>query len=66
MSSAGVAVALSDRAPVIRPINYVFDASSQPVVFCTSHGAKLHAVLQIAEAAFEIAESTRPCARAGV
>jgi uncharacterized protein len=49
-----LAVALTDGAPVIRPVNYVFDNSSQSVVFRTSHGSKLHAVLQVREAAFEI------------
>jgi uncharacterized protein len=49
-----LAVALADGAPVIRPVNYEFDESSQSVVFRTAHGSKLHAVLQVAEAAFEI------------
>jgi len=49
-----LAVALSEGAPVIRPVNYLFDESSQSVVFRTSHGSKLHAVLQTNEAAFEI------------
>ncbi len=46
--------ALADGAPVIRPVNYAFDEPSQSVVFRTSDGSKLHAVLQAAEAAFEI------------
>jgi nitroimidazol reductase NimA-like FMN-containing flavoprotein (pyridoxamine 5'-phosphate oxidase superfamily) len=49
-----LAVALTDGAPVIRPVNYVFDDSSQSIVFRTSPGSKLHAVLQVREAAFEI------------
>lgn len=49
-----LAVALADGAPVIRPVNYAFDEPSQSVVFRTSDGSKLHAVLQAAEAAFEI------------
>lgn len=49
-----LAVALTEGAPVIRPVNYVFDEPSQSVVFRTSPGSKLHAVLQTAEAAFEI------------
>jgi nitroimidazol reductase NimA-like FMN-containing flavoprotein (pyridoxamine 5'-phosphate oxidase superfamily) len=49
-----LAVALTDGAPVIRPVNYVFDESSQSIVLRTSHGSKLHAVLQVREAAFEI------------
>jgi uncharacterized protein len=49
-----LAVALTDGAPVIRPLNYIFDERSQSVVFRTARGSKLHAVLQVAEAAFEI------------
>jgi len=47
-------VALAEGAPVIRPVNYVFDGSSQAVVFRTSDGSKLHAVMQTGEATFEI------------
>src|SRR5690242_16284144 len=49
-----LAVAMAEGAPVIRPVNYAFDEPSQSVVFRTSDGSKLHAVLQAAEAAFEI------------
>lgn len=49
-----LAVALSEGAPVIRPVNYTFDEPSQSIVFRTSAGSKLHAVLEAAEAAFEI------------
>ncbi len=49
-----LAVAMSAGSPVIRPVNYAFDKPSQSVVFRTSDGSKLHAVLQTAEAAFEI------------
>jgi uncharacterized protein len=49
-----LAVALTDGAPVIRPVNYMFDKPSQSVIFRTSHGSKLHAVLEVGEAAFEI------------
>jgi uncharacterized protein len=49
-----LAVALTDGAPVIRPVNYIFDEPSQSVVFRTSQGSKLHAVLRVGEAAFEI------------
>jgi uncharacterized protein len=49
-----LAVALAEGAPVIRPVNYLFDESSQSIVFRTAHGSKLHAVLQTNEAAFEI------------
>jgi nitroimidazol reductase NimA-like FMN-containing flavoprotein (pyridoxamine 5'-phosphate oxidase superfamily) len=49
-----LAVSLGEGAPVIRPVNYVFDPRSQSVVFRTGRGSKLHALLQSAEAAFEI------------
>jgi nitroimidazol reductase NimA-like FMN-containing flavoprotein (pyridoxamine 5'-phosphate oxidase superfamily) len=40
--------------PVIRPVNYVFDASSQSVLIRTAPGSKLHAILRSAKAAFEV------------
>ena len=40
--------------PVIRPVNYVFDARSQSVLFRSARGSKLHALLHAAQAAFEI------------
>jgi nitroimidazol reductase NimA-like FMN-containing flavoprotein (pyridoxamine 5'-phosphate oxidase superfamily) len=49
-----VAVMLGDGAPVIRPLNYVFDERSQSVIFRTAHGSKLHALLRAKEAAFEV------------
>jgi uncharacterized protein len=49
-----LAVALSDGAPVIRPVNYMFDERSQSVVFRTTDGSKLRGVLHAGEAAFEI------------
>lgn len=49
-----LAVVMSNGAPVIRPVNYVFDRSSQSVVFRTARGSKLHALLHAAKAAFEI------------
>jgi uncharacterized protein len=49
-----LAVALAEGAPVIRPVNYLFDEPSQSVVLRTSSGSKLHALLQTGEAAFEI------------
>ena len=52
-----LAVALGDGAPVMRPVNYAFDESSQSVVFRTGAGTKLHALLQAGrDAAFEIDE----------
>jgi uncharacterized protein len=49
-----LAVSLGDGAPLIRPVNYVFDDRSQCVVFRTAAGTKLHALLRAVEAAFEI------------
>jgi uncharacterized protein len=43
-----------DGAPIIRPLNYVFDPRSQSVVFRTVQGSKLHGLLRAEEAAFEI------------
>ena len=45
---------LGDGAPLIRPVNYVFDDRSQSVVFRTGRGSKFHALLRSANAAFEI------------
>jgi uncharacterized protein len=39
---------------VIRPVNYVFDESSQCVALPSARGSKLHALLRSAKAAFEI------------
>ncbi|MBV9945035.1 MAG: pyridoxamine 5'-phosphate oxidase family protein [Solirubrobacterales bacterium] len=49
-----LAVTMSNGAPVIRPVNYVFDRASQSVVFRTARGSKMHALLHAAKAAFEI------------
>jgi uncharacterized protein len=49
-----LAVNMAEGAPVIRPVNYLFDKASQSVVFRTAHGSKFHALLQAANAAFEI------------
>jgi nitroimidazol reductase NimA-like FMN-containing flavoprotein (pyridoxamine 5'-phosphate oxidase superfamily) len=57
LTSTGVgrlAVAMRDGTPVIRPITYAFDASSQSVVFRTASGSKLHGLLAARRAAFEI------------
>ncbi len=40
--------------PVIRPVNYIFDESSQSVLLRSALGSKLHALLRSARAAFEI------------
>ena len=50
--------------PVIRPVNYVFDQSSQSVLIRSGVGSKLHAVLRAARAAFEI-DGIDPARRAG-
>jgi uncharacterized protein len=49
-----LAVCIGEDAPVIRPVNYVFDKPSQSVVFRTALGSKFHALLRSANAAFEI------------
>lgn len=49
-----LAVAGGGEAPVIRPVNYVFDERSQSVAFRTAAGSKLHALVSAADAAFEI------------
>lgn len=49
-----LAVVGAADAPVIRPVNYVFDDASQSVVFRTGRGSKFHALLAAARAAFEI------------
>jgi uncharacterized protein len=49
-----LAVTTGEGAPMIRPLNYVFDTRSQSVIFRTTHGTKLHGLLRAREAAFEI------------
>jgi nitroimidazol reductase NimA-like FMN-containing flavoprotein (pyridoxamine 5'-phosphate oxidase superfamily) len=44
----------ASRRPVIRPVNYAFDPSSQSVVFRSASGSKLHALLHAEEASFEV------------
>ena len=41
-------------APLVRPVNYVFDANSQSVVFRTAAGSKLHSLRRETHAAFEV------------
>jgi len=41
-------------APIIRPVNYVYDPASQSVVFRSAEGSKLTALLLSGAAAFEI------------
>src|SRR5208283_3542688 len=49
-----LAVSIGEGAPVVRPVNYAFDESSQSVVFRTAVGSGFHALLRSAEATFEI------------
>jgi len=50
-----VVVSVADwDTPVIRPVNYVFDQSSQSVLIRSALGSKLYALLRSAKAAFEI------------
>src|SRR5581483_11514031 len=49
-----LAVNIGDGAPLVRPVNYLFDGPSQSVVFRTAQGSKFHALLRAANAAFEI------------
>jgi uncharacterized protein len=49
-----LAVSMGEGAPVIRPVNYVFDKPSQSVLFRTGLGSKFHALLRAKDAAFEI------------
>jgi nitroimidazol reductase NimA-like FMN-containing flavoprotein (pyridoxamine 5'-phosphate oxidase superfamily) len=57
-------VAVAMDAPVIRPVNYVFDEPSQSVVFRTADGSKFHAMLVNGNAAFEI-DGIDPDSRTG-
>jgi len=49
-----LAVSMGEKAPVLRPVNYLFDEPSQSVVFRTAVGSGFHALLRSAEATFEI------------
>jgi uncharacterized protein len=40
--------------PVIRPVNFVFDAVSQSVIFRSAEGSKLYALLHSTRAWFEV------------
>lgn len=59
-----LAVNVSGRAPAIRPVNYIFDAPSQSIVFRTAVGSKLHGMLVSEQAAFEI-DGLDPPSRTG-
>ena len=47
-------VTSGEGAPMIRPLNYVFDERSQSVAFRTTRGSKLHALVGAKSAAFEV------------
>ncbi len=49
-----LAVSGGGDAPLIRPVNYLFDERSQSVVFRTAAGSKLHYLLRATRATFEI------------
>ena len=54
-SSLGrLAVNMPGAAPVIRPVNYVFDEPSLSVAFRCASGSKLHALGRSDRAAFEV------------
>jgi uncharacterized protein len=59
-----LAVTTGEGAPMIRPVNYIFDEPSQSVVFRTARGSKFHALLRAAKAAFEI-DGIDPGSRTG-
>lgn len=59
-----LAVNVPGWAPVIRPVNYAFDRSSQSIVFRTARGSKLTALALSGQAAFEI-DDFDPSGRAG-
>jgi hypothetical protein len=50
--------------PMIRPVNYLFDESSQSVLLRAALGSKLHALLGSARAAFEV-DGTDTAGRVG-
>ena len=56
-ASVGRVVVLTpEGTPVIRPVNYAFDPTSQSVVFRCSEGTKLVTLLRAAHAWFEVDE----------
>ncbi len=59
-----LAVCTGEGAPVMRPVNYIFDEPSQSIVFRTAPGSKLHALIRSTKAAFEI-DDARPEQRTG-
>jgi nitroimidazol reductase NimA-like FMN-containing flavoprotein (pyridoxamine 5'-phosphate oxidase superfamily) len=59
-----LAVNVAGWAPVICPVNYAFDQSSQSVVFRSDRGGKLTALALSGQAAFEI-DDLDPSGRSG-
>lgn len=59
-----LAVSGSGPAPVVRPVNYVFDPHSQSVVINTAEGSKLHFLLRETHATFEV-DAIDPTTRTG-
>lgn len=51
-----LAVIAGGPAPIIRPVNYVFDPHSQSVVINTAEGTKLQFLLRETHATFEVDE----------
>lgn len=51
-----LAVNASRPAPIVRPVNYVFDPHAQSVVINTAEGSKLHFLLRETHATFEVDE----------
>ncbi|MHB8696358.1 MAG: pyridoxamine 5'-phosphate oxidase family protein [Solirubrobacteraceae bacterium] len=49
-----VVVAMPSGAPVIRPVNYVFDEGSQSVLISSFPGSKLFALTHAKQATFEV------------
>lgn len=59
-----LALSPPERAPMIRPVNYVYDDQSQSVLFRSAPGSALHAAGASATAAFEI-DGSDPVERTG-
>lgn len=53
-TSFGRVAVNGSRGPVIRPVNYMLDESLQSIVFRTAVGSKFQALINAANAAFEI------------
>jgi uncharacterized protein len=55
-----LAVSVSGQAPLIRPVNYLFDEPTQSIVFRSGPGAKLQRLLAARQASFEIDGANLP------